>query len=488
MAPYTPANMDSMSSQMYRYPNQTGRTYDYRPFGDYRGAPEMPRFVQEGSGRLGGSSYPRQSYDSYRARYGSEGRDYNGGSYSGRGDFQYGGDYYPRGDFQYGGDYYPRGDFQYGGYTPQTGSLAGGAMKDYYGGSYSGRGDYAYGGDYYPRSDFQYGGDYYPRGDFQYGGDYYGGYGPQTGGLAGGAMKNYDAAPYYPRGDFQYGSDYTAPYYPRGDFQYGGDYTAPYYPRGDFQYGSDYTAPYYPRGDFQYGGDYYGGYGLQNGGMTGGAMQDYFGAPYYPRGDSLYGGEYTPFGQTPTFGLRPGFGDFGYTPEFTGYGQKNWGRTGGAMKDYYGGENYPFGYGPAQQFRPGYTSDSGSGFAPEYPVYSSGWMGDYTGYPITTGRRYELREVDGEYVCICELPGFERSDIECSYEDGVFYIDAYRDGSQDSDNVWMRRSRRVSERVPLPRQVAVDDITASYRKGVLEVRMPYASGDARNAQVINIRD
>ncbi|WP_439028653.1 Hsp20/alpha crystallin family protein [Haloarchaeobius sp. DT45] len=142
----------------------------------------------------------------------------------------------------------------------------------------------------------------------------------------------------------------------------------------------------------------------------------------------------------------------------------------------YAGASSPSGY--AYGPRPGFGRGYGG------PGYGAG----FTGAPVDAGRRYELREVDGEYVCICELPGFERSDIECTYEDGVFYIDAYRDGSQDSDNIWMRRSRRVSERVPLPRQVAVDDITASYRKGVLEVRMPLVGGEGRDGQSITIHD
>ncbi|WP_439028654.1 Hsp20/alpha crystallin family protein [Haloarchaeobius sp. DT45] len=160
------------------------------------------------------------------------------------------------------------------------------------------------------------------------------------------------------------------------------------------------------------------------------------------------------------------------------------------------GSDYPFGPAPAFRSPPGFgrgDTDTGyrpdaAGFTPERGYPRQGGTTDYVGAPVSAGRRYELREFDGEYVCICELPGFERSDIECTYEDGVFYIDAYRDGSQDSDNVWMRRPRRMRERVPLPRQVAVDDITASYRKGILEVRMPLVGRGGRDGQSITIHD
>ncbi|WP_435362950.1 Hsp20/alpha crystallin family protein [Haloarchaeobius sp. DYHT-AS-18] len=188
------------------------------------------------------------------------------------------------------------------------------------------------------------------------------------------------------------------------------------------------------------------------------------GGEEYRRGDDYrgregYDGEYpggarggfSPFGPAPAFRFRPGFGGFDYGRDAPDY------RPEGRYDDRYDGRG-------------------------------RGERGEYAGYPVDSGRRYELREVDGEFVCICELPGFERSDIECTYEDGVFYIDAYREASEDAENVWMRRPRRVNERVPLARPVTVDDITASYRRGILEVRMPVAGSEGRAGQSITIRD
>ncbi|WP_267642222.1 Hsp20/alpha crystallin family protein [Haloarchaeobius amylolyticus] len=298
------------------------------------------------------------------------------------------------------------------------------------------------------------------RGDERMGGDYYAA-GDRRGGEVPRFFEEWDgrrAGRSYPRRRYEgsrprYEDDY---YYPRGEYR--GDYRRPdYYPSEGYRGEGD----YYSRGESYYRGE-----------------------GYYPRGESYYprGESYSP---------RSEFrGD--YRPEFYARGDYYYPRGDYRMSEDY----YPRGRGmdaPRGESRGDYYRR----FAPrpmDRPAmrpmgeYMSEETGYYAGSPVEAGRGYELREIDGEYVCICELPGFERGDIECSYEDGVFYVDASREGSRDAENVWMRRSRRVSERIPVPRPVDVDGFSASYRNGILEVRMPIAGRDGRSAQVISIRD
>lgn len=83
-----------------------------------------------------------------------------------------------------------------------------------------------------------------------------------------------------------------------------------------------------------------------------------------------------------------------------------------------------------------------------------------------------LEERDDEYVVLADLPGFERDEIELTLDDGVLSIDGTHEVTDDQES----RQRTVSEWVRLPGGVERDDVSATYRNGVLEVRLPVAAG------------
>ena len=72
------------------------------------------------------------------------------------------------------------------------------------------------------------------------------------------------------------------------------------------------------------------------------------------------------------------------------------------------------------------------------------------------------------YVVHADLPGFERSEIDLRFDDGILTIDAHHDGTDDGET-W---SRSVHEELRVSGTVEIDDIEASYHNGVLEVRLP----------------
>ncbi|WP_267642221.1 Hsp20/alpha crystallin family protein [Haloarchaeobius amylolyticus] len=98
-----------------------------------------------------------------------------------------------------------------------------------------------------------------------------------------------------------------------------------------------------------------------------------------------------------------------------------------------------------------------------------------------------LTEEDTMYVFVMDIPGFEKSDIACTYDDGMLRIVAEREEDESAENVWMRRSRRMSEQVRIPREILADEITASYRNGVLEVHLPFATMDEESGRSIDIQ-
>ena len=105
-------------------------------------------------------------------------------------------------------------------------------------------------------------------------------------------------------------------------------------------------------------------------------------------------------------------------------------------------------------------------------------------YDVGYGHDVPIRtETDDEgYLVHADLPGFERSEIELHFDDGVLMIDATHEGSDDGE-AW---SRSVHEQLTLPGDVDVDEITANYRNGVLEIRLPAENADDEPGHRIEI--
>lgn len=97
------------------------------------------------------------------------------------------------------------------------------------------------------------------------------------------------------------------------------------------------------------------------------------------------------------------------------------------------------------------------------PAPTLEWGGDTT---------VSLEDEGDAYVFVMDLPGFEKEDIDLTLEDGILSVRARRDVEEGSDTARTTRRRRVSRRIPIPKELVVEDVTASYRNGVLEVHLP----------------
>jgi len=109
--------------------------------------------------------------------------------------------------------------------------------------------------------------------------------------------------------------------------------------------------------------------------------------------------------------------------------------------------------------------------------------GTHAGPALTAGDARDagvtVEERDGEYVVLADLPGFEREEIDLTFDDGVLTIDGTHEVAGDHEY----RQRTVSESVRIPGEVAVDDVGATYRNGVLEVTLPV---DERASDAVRI--
>ena len=79
---------------------------------------------------------------------------------------------------------------------------------------------------------------------------------------------------------------------------------------------------------------------------------------------------------------------------------------------------------------------------------------------------YELYEDDDGFVLSVEMPGFDREEIDVTWDDGVLNIAAEHEDEQfDRRKTYHRRFR-------FPKRVDDEEITAQYTNGILEIRLP----------------
>ncbi|GAB3020460.1 Hsp20/alpha crystallin family protein [Natronobiforma cellulositropha] len=97
-----------------------------------------------------------------------------------------------------------------------------------------------------------------------------------------------------------------------------------------------------------------------------------------------------------------------------------------------------------------------------------------------------LEDEGDAYVFVMDLPGFEKEDIDLTFDDGLLSVRAHRDAEEGAETHRATRSRRVARGVTIPKEIVVDEITASYHNGVLEVTLPIVDGQQHTGHRIDI--
>ena len=96
--------------------------------------------------------------------------------------------------------------------------------------------------------------------------------------------------------------------------------------------------------------------------------------------------------------------------------------------------------------------------------------------PTTWTPSVDVYEKDNTLVVKAELPGMTKDDIEVTVEQGDLLIRGERKTEHEVNEEHYRRMERsygsFYRRIPLPADVKADQVTASYKDGVLEVDVP----------------
>ncbi|MFC6989679.1 Hsp20/alpha crystallin family protein [Haloplanus sp. GCM10025708] len=90
---------------------------------------------------------------------------------------------------------------------------------------------------------------------------------------------------------------------------------------------------------------------------------------------------------------------------------------------------------------------------------------------------YELYEEDDRFVLTIDMPGFERSDIDLTWYEGRLDVAAEHVDEERNRKQTFHRTFR------LPKDVEVEDVSAEYHNGVLEVELPIAAETTRGIDI-----
>ena len=93
----------------------------------------------------------------------------------------------------------------------------------------------------------------------------------------------------------------------------------------------------------------------------------------------------------------------------------------------------------------------------------------------------EVEETGKDVVVRVEVPGMDKDDCRITIEGNMLYLSGekrFERETHDSTYHVMERAYGAFQRsIPLPRNVDIDKAEASYKNGVLTVRLPKSGGD-----------
>jgi HSP20 family protein len=96
------------------------------------------------------------------------------------------------------------------------------------------------------------------------------------------------------------------------------------------------------------------------------------------------------------------------------------------------------------------------------------------------GSRLQIEDAGDEVVVMAELPGFKADDVKVSIEQSLLTIRGERRDEVPQGYKVHRKERsavRFTRTVALPARVEVDNVQASLKNGVLELRLPKAADE-----------
>lgn len=103
----------------------------------------------------------------------------------------------------------------------------------------------------------------------------------------------------------------------------------------------------------------------------------------------------------------------------------------------------------------------------------------------------DMRETDREFVVTVELPGVDKKDIKVDLSDDVLTIEGEKREEKDRESgnyhVIERSWGSFRRSVRLPAEVDRDAVSATFKDGVLEVKLPKTEKEQKRTRKIEVK-
>jgi len=102
----------------------------------------------------------------------------------------------------------------------------------------------------------------------------------------------------------------------------------------------------------------------------------------------------------------------------------------------------------------------------------------------------DIQETDGEYVIKADLPDVKKEDVKVNFHDGVLAIEGERKMEKEEKNKKFHKIERAYgrfvRRFAMPTEVDPTRVAATFKDGVLNVRVPKSPTSKPRAIEINV--
>ena len=128
---------------------------------------------------------------------------------------------------------------------------------------------------------------------------------------------------------------------------------------------------------------------------------------------------------------------------------------------------------------------------------ADGWLDDFFRVPTTARQSarlfhpsVDIKEDNDKIVFKTDLPGVDEKDIKVTIADGTLMLSGERKFEKETQKENFHRVERscgsFQRSFTLPETVDEDKVSASYRKGVLELTLQKLRSDGNKVKVVNV--
>ena len=121
-------------------------------------------------------------------------------------------------------------------------------------------------------------------------------------------------------------------------------------------------------------------------------------------------------------------------------------------------------------------------------IFNDGWN-LHTSPRNSTHPAIDIKESENEYTIIADLPGFDKSNINLSIDEGYLTIKASEEKVDDSNGRYMlkeRNMRNYSRTFSLPDNALDSKVSAKYSNGLLNITIPKSKEVNKKVKQIKI--